>query len=509
MTYKISAQQLTFESSRTVSFASSQPSITLHSRVWHVVINFFHTLFPRFFKNHSTKVELNANKVVYVSAKSYQAWRTSQPIVDWAKSHHLILDGQEIAKEIKQILRVLTHVKFKSQEAEEIIQAMEGRDHEGLKALLEKKNKAELRALLLEQDPERKATLLAYAAHHNHLEAVDLLTAAMDQQLLHDVLIKKDKHQWTALHHLALMNDGGKRYKELKKKGNVDAKRVSEFLCESPYMLRKYIRVNAGRFSTLSEKRPMQIYFKKVNHQAKEQHLMYDDFSKKYGKHFSRKPDHFKSIPQLKAEYIQSLWETLPDKIEKNKSRLLKLDHHLKAILSYGEESGICLARIKYNDKGEKLPEEIDVGIGAQARRDFKCNDIVTLYAGEYFNEKHPKPSDFPTSDYAFGSELKETIEALKVRSYGSSFIHSAPNIRFEQIASIFGFTILSMTANEDIKKDDQLCLSYGPKYFESRHILPLETRPAAREQMQKHPASDSSAKWTQECYLKVDARLD
>lgn len=392
--------------------------------------------------------------------------------------------------------------------AQEIVQASEEKNYENLKRILQEASQDNLSEALLEQDSKKQANLLAYAAHKNDLKAIDLITSVIETDLLKKILLQKDKHEWTALHHLALMTDKGKRYKELKKRAEIDAKTVSKFFCESPYMLRKYIRSNAGRFSTLSEKKPMHIYFKKVNlDAAEEQHIPYREFAQKHGHLFSHTPEYFKSIPQLRPEFLRALWEDLSVEMKRDESRVQQVDDHLKAILAAGEETGIYLAPIKYNDKGGKLPEEINVGVGALARKDFKFQNIVTLYGGEYYTKKYPDPKD-SKSDYRFSTHLEDTVDALKVRSYGASFSHSAPNIRFEQIPSMLGFSFVSMTANEDIQENEQLCLSYGPDYFKSRKILPLETRPAAREKMEKNPSQDSDAQWRQECYLKVEARL-
>lgn len=409
-------------------------------------------------------------------------------------------------------LEMQNHVNFNSDFqsalAKDIVHSMEEQNYKNLRKILERQSKDDLSQALLEQDSKKQANLLTYAAHNNDLNAIDLICSVIETDLLKKILVQKDKHEWTALHHLALMSDNGQRYKALKKRAAIDSKKVSKFFCESPYMLRKYIRQDAGRFSTLSDKKPMGIYFKEANlDNADEQYIPYKVFAQKHGHLFSRPPECFKSIPQLRPEFLRALWEDMSDKIKRDESRVQQIDDHLKDILAGGEEKGIYLAPIKFNDKGESLPEEINVGIGGLARKDFKHQNIVTLYGGEYFTKKFPEPND-RSRDYMFTIHPEGTVDAVNVRSYGASFAHSAPNIRFEQIPSMLGFSFVSMTANEDIHENELLCLSYGPDYFKSRNIIPLETRPAAREQMEKNPSPHPDAKWRQECYLKIQARL-
>lgn len=392
--------------------------------------------------------------------------------------------------------------------AKDIIQAIEEKNDENLKKIVQEATPEQLREVLLQQEGKKGSNILAHAAHQNNLNAIDIICSAIDTQLLKKILLQKDQHEWTALHHLAIMNDNGKRYKELKKRADVDAKTASKFLCESPYMVRKYIRSNAGRFSTLSEKKPMHLYFRPTNlPESEEQRLPYQDLMQKHGHLFSRMPKYFKSIPQVRPELLQALWEDLPETVSRDEKRLQEIDRHLNALLTAGEEQGIALAPIKYNDKGEELPKEINVGIGGLARRDFKSNEIVSLYAGEFFTTKFPQAAGIK-SDYRFKSKSGEVSDAMDVRSYGASFLHSAPNIRFEQISSALGFTFLGFKALEDIEKNQQLCESYGANYFKTRDILPLETRPAAREKMQKNPSTDPDAKVEQVCYLMIDASV-
>lgn len=511
MDYKIENKKFilpAFEPQQSIN----ERSFDLYNKITHVFFRFIHLICPCF--NKSVSVRLNKKEIIHVSVDSYQKWRSSAhfaSLVNMGRDLNIDLEKKRsIPNEIKEVIKVLKAQKaleydFKHPVALEIFNAIEANDNQSLVKIFETTPAQTLTEALKSQDTRKNVNILAFAAHRNNFQAVDLISAFTDVHVLKEILIQKDIHEWTPLHHLALMDDQGLRYKDLKKKADIDTKKVSRFLCESPSMLRKYIRSDASKFSTESKTKPLQLYFRQGEpDQKEEQHLAYAPFIREHGHQFSIVPRYFKSIPQINAEVFRSKWAEMKEPMVRDENKLLLIDQHLQSIFDNGEENGLALTPIKHNDRGEKIPEEIKVGVGLEARRDFRLNEVVTLYGGEYFTDTNP--SNYPSSDYGFGNDKKENIDGLYVRSYGSSAVHSAPNVKFEE-NTVLGVTFVAFKAIDDIQTNQQVCINYGPEYFKGRGIVPLETRPEARDQMRINPSQNETIKWMQQSYLKIQSQ--
>lgn len=390
-----------------------------------------------------------------------------------------------------------THPLFEDSLAKQMARSIMEKNIDQLKTLIANSAKEELSAALKAQDIHKGVNLLAYAAHLNNPEAVKLISASLNIDFLKEILLQKDKHGWTPLHHLALMEDDGCCYKNLENASGIDTKKISDFFSESPWMLRKYVQPRASKFSTLHSIKPIKLYYRDGN---EEQYLSFEELIKQHGQHFNCLPESFKLIPQVEPDFFRSLWVAMKERIERDEIKLKQLDEHLKKVIKSGED-GVFLAPITFNDRNEKLPDHIKTGLGIRARRDFYCDDIVTLYAGEYFFADEMNKSR--STDYAYAINEKILVDGLKFRSYGSTALHSAPNVQFWQIESMLGINFVAMCAIDEIKAGDQICENYGEDYFKKRKIIPLETRPEALKKMENNPKRHAQ----QTSYLKFLAQ--
>lgn len=452
---------------------------TIYSRKVHLLIEIFRRIFCCIKK--SEKVRLNDQKIIYTSHSNAEKIRTI----------------------LKSLPKYDFHPEFANEAAKNLAEAIKKGEHQQLNNLMTKTSKSELLKALEAQDNKKGVNLLSYAAYINNSMAVQFLSSACESAQLKKLLTQKDKSNWTALHHLALMNDDGASYRMMKKKAAIDTKTVSEFYCESPSMFRKFIKENPGKFSTQAKKtdKGAKLYFRDgMPGKKTEQHLTLDEVQQQYGKLFSHKPHQFKFIPHFNAKYLKDRWLE-KEKTSVNKKSLAALDIHLKSIYVKGEEDGIAVTTVKYDDRGMKIPEKINLGVGAEARKEFHKGDLITLYGGEYFAE-----GEMPAGrsrDYSYGGG-SDTIDGLRFRSYGSTFIHSAPNTKFWEIESSLGFKFLAFKALDEIAAGESLCLSYGSGYFSSRQIVPLEIRPAAMMRMKNNNKRDA----TQTSYLEIKSQV-
>lgn len=473
--YKINNNKITIT-------GDESPSVEcrIYSKKMHIIMKIIHFILPCLVD--SQKILLHDDKFIYTSKKN--------------------------ADKIRNVIKALPinnfDPEFSSDLATRMAQFIRNGESGKLKNLINSVSKKELNKALEAKDSHKQANLLSYAAYVNNSFAVELIGNACDQEQLKKILTLKDKVHWTALHHLALMNDGGVQYRALKKKSEVDTKKVSKFYCESPSMLRKYIKVNPGRFSAegLKADKRAKLYFRDgAPNSRKEVQLSLEEFKSKHGKLFSHEPEHFKFVPHLTAKFLKNRWKEL-QKPERDKKGLKKLDAHLKEIYQRGGEYGIAVTTATYDDRGRKIPSNINLGVGSEARKSFKVGDLVTLYGGEYFAE-----GDFPkgrSGDYSFRDDnLKCTVDGLRFRAYGSTFLHSAPNTKFWEIKSALGINFLAFKAIDKIDSGEMLCVSYGPNYFAARDIVPFEARPAARKKMEQNNNRDGA----QSFYLTIKAQ--
>ncbi len=305
------------------------------------------------------------------------------------------------------------------------------------------------------------------------------------------------------------MKDKGLRYKTLKKKVNVDTKSTGKFYCESPSMLRKYIQSKTKQFSGKSKKTDatFKLYFREGKPgQRIEHHLTFEDFKQKFGGLLTAKPKNFKVIPHLRADFVRARWFEM-EKVAREEKKLQMIDQYLQEIYQKGEEDGLAIAKMEYTDRGEKIPDHIQLGVGIEARRQYKCGQLIALYGGEYSeNGKYPQNR---SGAYNYGCHSqKETISGLRFRSYGSTFLHSAPNARFLEAVNILGISYLFMEAITDINEGDYICENYGEGYFKSMNVEPFEVRPKAREEMENNPSADPTQRARQEYYLAIKANV-
>lgn len=392
------------------------------------------------------------------------------------------IEAAEKVSEKKVDKFCFTHPLFENSMANQLAEAIGEKNIDQLKTIIANSPKDELSAALKAQDIHKGVNLLAYAAHHNNPQAVKLISASLDIDFLKEILLQKDKHGWTSLHHLALMEDEDCCYYNLQNLSGIDTKKVSDFFCESPWMLKKYVQPNASKFSTLSTLKPIKLYYRDGN---QEQYLSFEELIKQHGHHFNCLPECFKLIPQVEPAVFKTLWVAMKERIARDEIKLKQLDEYLKKVVE-SEEDGVFLTPITFNDRNEKLPNHIKTGLGIKARRDFHCDDIVTLYAGEYLFTNEISKSR--STDYAYAINEKILVDGFKFRSYGSTALHSAPNVQFWQIESMLGINFVAMCAIDEIKAGDQICENYGEDYFKKRKIIPLETRPEALKKMESNP---------------------
>lgn len=500
--------------------SSSTPtsfSFALHSRITHLFYNCLHFLFPSFF-HKSEKFVLNKNHILYINSDSFKEFEDKIKST-LLKNYRLQLSKESKVSNLPAILNALginrfCNAKFTNFLSKQIAKAIENKDRSKIEfytKVFRKLPPKKIREALSARDINKGVNLLAYAAHHNFPAAVALIRDAVDPVFLKEISLQRDYHHWTTLHHLALMNDGEYSYKTVKKWARIDAKTVTQFFCESPSMLRKYIRKDARKFSTSSSKQPLCLYFRNADpQQPTEEQLPFDSLMKKHASLFSREPKCFKSIPQIEASLFQTLWADMSIigngsalynlSRTRNGAALAQIDAHLRKISMHGED-GLALTPVQYDDHGEKLPDDANVGIGTEARIDFAKNDVVTLYGGEHCS----RLDDDDAPDYGFDFSDKEYlgthIDGLHFRSYGSTIIHSAPNVAFASFPTMFGVSFVAIRATRPILRKDKVCMNYGSGYFKSRGCLPIEIRPKARKVMQECPTPE------EERYLAIPIR--
>ena len=416
--------------------------------------------------------------------------------------------GKEIPLRLEKSERVFG-AQFSHPLAQQMSQAIENINTQGLQNLIQSVSQQELQDALKAEETKKGVNLLSLAAYLDNFEAVDLISSSTEEPLLKEILIQQDKCEWTAFHHLVLMKDKGLRYKTLKKKVNIDTKTIGKFYCESASMLRKYVRSQTKKFSGKCQKADatFKLYFREGKPgQRIEHHLTFEDFKIKFGSMLTAKPKNFKVIPHLNADFVRSRWFEM-QKIARDERKLQMIDQHLQEIYQKGEEDGLAVAKMEYTDRGEKIPDNIHLGVGVEARRQFKCGQLIALYGGEHFeNGKYPRNR---SGAYNYGCiSQKETISGLRFRSYGSTFLHSAPNAKFSEAENILGISYLFMEAIAEINEGEYICENYGEAYFNSMGIDPFEVRPKAREEMENNPPADPMLRARQKNYLAIKANV-
>ncbi len=332
-------------------------------------------------------------------------------------------------------------------------------------------------ALLTQFTAYHRLNPIGFAARQDNDQAVMILfKKAMNFQIAKEMLLQEDKSHWTALHHIALVTNES-CYRKIKKVSQIDTKQKTspnKFYCESPSFLRQCIKENPKRFSA-----QLNIYVRSGDPEnPKEEKLNFSEMISEYGDQFTNKPTYFRSIPFGTRDYFKAVWlnSTYP---KRNPVKLPELDQHLCAIYDRMEENGLALTTVTHDDKGNKLPERVKIGLGVTTRHDyFKKDKWVTLYGGEYFYQ-----SKNPSSDYGYliSEDINFSSDAEKYRSFGATLLHSLPNVAWEEIWTIFGpFT--GLRAIEDIPERTGITLNYGSGYFKCRKIECIELKPAAIE---------------------------
>jgi hypothetical protein len=386
--------------------------------------------------------------------------------------------------------------------AKQLYELIDQGNDEQLERFIKASSKPYLSLALQEQDDVKKMNVFSYAAHINNSRAIDIMASYIDVDLLKEVVAQQDNTGWTAFHHLALMVDNGKCYKKMKELTGINTKTMTQFFCESPSMLRKYLRPNPRRFSANHDQKDFHIYLRegvKINHERSEHRLTFEELKQKYGSKFTKVPEYFKIIPHAERDFFKTCWTNGIDNVGRNEEHLSEVDRHLKAIYEAKEETGVALATIEQTDKDEPISPDLNLGLGVEARRDFKEKELVTLYGGE----QRTSDRQF-TDDYTY--HYIDGIDGLQFRAYGSMCAHSAPNIDFNNVTSLLGIIFVVMHAISDIFSGDQVCESYGHCYFGQRDIIPIEIRPEARRLMEENLSKDAQTTLIQR-YLAIPYR--
>lgn len=504
---KISNNHISLISSNNRS-TNSASKIDLHSKTEHIFFSVIQFLFPCW--SFTQKINLNgSSNPIFINLKSYQKWRQGKDVLEWVKTlSSNPFNEKNISKQIRAVLahfpkhQLYRNPQFNHPIAKQLGEFLINNEQLDFEKYLKRIPKKDLQEALLCKDNNKQTNILALTAHYDNFKAVDQIASLLPSDQLKQILLQTDKTGWTALHHLGLMSDSGFLYKALKKKANIDTKKVGEFYCESPSMLRKYIRSNPKRFSTATEAN--KIFFRDGPPQMRtETTLTYSELMKKHGSKFSEKPKHFKFIPHVKRDTMRSLWAQRKE-VKRDRADLKKIDLHLHKIYKLGYEEGVALCTVKHSDNGKKLPDNLDLGVGAEARQAFKEDDLVTLYGGRYYPVETP---DRKPNSYTYHSSQDEIMDGALYRAYGSSLLHSAPNTEFYTISSSL-ITFLSYRALEDISAKSQLCVSYGRNYFLCKGYSPLETRPEARKRMETNLSKDPHVANIQKHYLAIKAQV-
>lgn len=371
-----------------------------------------------------------------------------------------------------QIVLEYRDLEFENELSQSIFLYIRNGDLQRLESLVKTSGDQDLREALLARDQKRGANLIAFAAHIENLEVLDFFLLEIEDKLLKAIAIQKDQLGWTAFHHFALLGDNWMRYRLLKQKTGVNTKSITEFFCESPSMLKKYLQPEPARFSARSS----HIY---VVDEASdtEQCLTLEEFHNNYGELLTEKFQTFKFIPHAKAKFFKSHWATGRHLRNRNGEKLVLLDHHLLNLYQKKKEEGVALAFIRRTDEGEPIPETVQLGLGVKTRKQFEPGALVTLYGGEQF---------LPYHEFKEGSMYRAgRIDGRVHRAYGSMVLHSAPNAVFCHIDTLLGISILGLQAISSIPKNTSVCINYGIRYFVCLDILPYEIRPKARKEME------------------------
>jgi hypothetical protein len=350
---------------------------------------------------------------------------------------------------------------------------IESHAHDQLEIALNSINKDEFFEVLSDLDASKGINLLSFAAHLNNTEAVDALCATLEIEDLKKILLLNDSGRWTAFHHLAIMKDKGERYKALKAKTGINTKSIGDFFCESPFMLRKYIKKGPHPFKAVdnTNKSGFHLFFREGDLEDRVEHrLGFQDFKENFGHLTTVVPKTFQVIPYGKPEYFRLQWIKGPG-FKNNKMGLV--DTYLRRVLQIGEDEGVALTTVTRKDDGKRIPAKVKLGLGIETRKYFKTNDLVTMYGGELVSPWEEARSLFQC-DAADGSLY---------RSYGSSILHSTPNVFFCTFPCSFG-SMIALIAVEDIPENTPVCVDYGEEYFKLINMIPLEIRPKAYDKL-------------------------
>jgi hypothetical protein len=379
---------------------------------------------------------------------------------------------------------------------QELAQLIQTRNHVQLMSKLDLIEEDKLSEIFNCKDTEKEINLLSFAAHLSNCTAVDVICSTLNISTLMQVLLLTDKCGWTAFHHLAIMRDKGVRYKIMKKKTGIDTKKIGDFFCECPSMLRKYTKDAPHKFRAVTRTNDtgLHLYFRNGDPGERVEHrLGFQDFKEQFGHLLTSIPKTFQVIPYGKRKYFRHQWIKGPFH-QGNKLNLI--DNYLKRILEEKGEKRLSLATVTHTDDGRRIPRGIQLGLGVESRKAFKEKELVTLYGGELFT---------PWDSFKSSSSLYQynNMDGVHYRSYGSSALHSAPNIEFNEQRSCLGNVFVLIKAVEPIPAKTKLCIDYGIRYFKSRQISPFEIRPKAFQKIRSHPDPKKGLKETQYVYLK------